>query len=158
MKTWIRIDGEDIDASALALPPDRLFREAWKLSGQAVSIDLDRARAIQLERIRAEGERRLGLLTADYGPHERDTWATQTREAEALAGDPSAPTPFLSALAARRGIDIADMAAIVIERRDLFTQQAAAILGAQQALEAAATMAETLEALKAIDPHDAENW
>jgi len=53
--TTIIIDKNDvsIDASTATIPTDRLFRDAWVLSGTVITEDLDTAKEIFKDKIRA---------------------------------------------------------------------------------------------------------
>ena len=53
-KTLIQIDGEARDASELTVPKDRTFRNAWQFNGNAVEIDMVKARDIHRENLRRE--------------------------------------------------------------------------------------------------------
>lgn len=59
MKTYIDIDGDARDAAFLTVPQDRTFRGAWQFSGDAVEIDMAKARDIHRDRLRAERASRL---------------------------------------------------------------------------------------------------
>lgn len=63
MTTFI-VDKDDnqIDASTATVPSDRLFRDAWSLSGTVISEDLDAAKDIFKDKIR---EVRKPLLEAE---------------------------------------------------------------------------------------------
>lgn len=54
----------DIDDSAL--PPSREFRNAWTLSGAAISEDLQKSIDIKLAQVRVERNARLTATDADY--------------------------------------------------------------------------------------------
>lgn len=60
----VMIDGQTVDGS-LALK-DRTFRNAWHLDGGAISVDMDKARDIQRDKIRAERRPRLEQLDAAF--------------------------------------------------------------------------------------------
>ena len=48
------------------LPQDRYFRNAWSTDGKAVSVDMDKARAIHKDRLREMRAPKLAALDADY--------------------------------------------------------------------------------------------
>lgn len=52
--TYININGDVREASSLKQQPDRAFRGAWQFEGEAVSVDMDKARDIQKDVIRQE--------------------------------------------------------------------------------------------------------
>lgn len=63
-QTFVQIGSVTVDGN-LALP-DRTFRNAWALDGDAIVVDMGKARAIQLDKIRAEREPRLAKLDREY--------------------------------------------------------------------------------------------
>ena len=65
-KTYININGDVRDASSLTVPSDRTFRGAWTFNGDAVEIDMDKARDIHKDNLRAERAPRLEALDVDY--------------------------------------------------------------------------------------------
>jgi hypothetical protein len=48
------------------LPQDRYFRNAWSTDGKAVSVDMDKARAIHKDRLRSMRAPKLAALDVDY--------------------------------------------------------------------------------------------
>lgn len=82
-------------------------------------------------RVRAEGARRLAEIAAPYAPEERETWHRQEREARAYQSDASTAVPFLDAAAAARGVLVADLAANIIAKSDVFAAATGAVTGAQ---------------------------
>lgn len=84
--------------------------------------------------IRAEGARRLRLIASAYTDEERETWATQVDEANALAADPEADVPLIAALAAADGVTVAQMAGFIMANKTAFTAASAAVLAVQRTL------------------------
>ncbi|WP_245944690.1 hypothetical protein [Crenobacter cavernae] len=99
-------------------------------------------RARQLAAINARATELLATLSAGYPDGEVQSWAQQTREAEALATDPNAATPLLTAIAAARGLVVADLAGRVRAKVQSYAVASGQIIGQRQALE---------DALAAID-------
>lgn len=65
VETFTSVDGKLIDSSKA--PKERAFRNAWSLdSKDNIIVDMDLAREIQLERIRAERKPLLEKLDVDY--------------------------------------------------------------------------------------------
>lgn len=60
--TLININGDVREASSLNVPADRAFRGAWQFEGEAVSVDMDKAREIQKDVIRQERAPELASL------------------------------------------------------------------------------------------------
>lgn len=85
------------------------------------------------EQVRAEGSRRLNLLSGLYPPAERETWATQEREARAWLLDNRTLTPMLDGIMIP-GEAKAALVASVIAKADALKAASAPIIGAQRAL------------------------
>ena len=66
MTTYININGDVREASSLTVPTDRTFREAWSFNGDAVEVDMSKARDIHKDNLRAERAPRLEALDVDY--------------------------------------------------------------------------------------------
>jgi hypothetical protein len=66
MTTYININGDVRDASSLTVPTDRTFRGAWQFNGAAVEVDMDAAKAIHKDNLRAERKPRLEALDVAY--------------------------------------------------------------------------------------------
>lgn len=111
---------------------------------------LDRARTERLAGINADADALVGELAATYPEREIQSWPQQVKEAEALALSPTADTPLLSALAAARGIDRADLAARVLAKASAYAAASGAIIGARQRLEGLLSAADTLDELSAV--------
>jgi len=66
MTTLININGDVRDAASLTVPADRTFRGAWQFDGNAVEIDMDKARDIHRDNLRAERAPKLAALDVAY--------------------------------------------------------------------------------------------
>lgn len=117
----------------------------------------DEVRSAKEIEIRREGSLRLTALAGTYLPAERETWATQQREARAYLLDSSAPTPMLSAIADARGISLTELVSKVMENVAAFEAASGAILGQQQAL-LDRLAAVDLQAADALDQLAAIAW
>lgn len=53
-KVFIEMGADVVDASTIAVPASREFRDAWQLNGTVIEVDMVKARAIHRKRIRAE--------------------------------------------------------------------------------------------------------
>lgn len=111
---------------------------------------LAQAKADKLAEINAACQSTLEALTPTYPERELTTFDKQESEARACLADPAASTPFLSALAAARGIELADLVQRVIAKADAFTSASGYIIGQRQALEDRLDAAETLEDVRAV--------
>lgn len=127
-------DARDIHSS------DPLLRsEVWEDSaGTAVSPDLFAAcpqiRTIKEAEIRAEGVSQLSAMAKPYSAAERETWATQQREARAWLANHNADVPMIFAMATVRGLTIEQMVGLIMENVELFEFASGYILGKQQKL------------------------
>ena len=104
------------------------------------------AQAKKIAAIRAHFESLVAGLKADAAPYEVETWAVQTAEYSAWAANNTTPTPYVSALAAARGMTLADLMAKIGAK----VAGLASIQGAQHALEAAVNAATTQAELDAV--------
>ena len=66
MTTYININGDVRDAASLTVPADRTFRGAWQFNGNAVEIDMAKARDIHRDALRAERGPKLDKLDVDW--------------------------------------------------------------------------------------------
>lgn len=55
-----------VEIAAAVIPRDYTFRNAWRLKGKTIEHDMEKARAIQRDRIRAVRDPMLVALDADY--------------------------------------------------------------------------------------------
>lgn len=113
-------------------------------------LTLEEAKAAKLAEINAECQRMLESLTPTYPERELTTFDKQESEAKAYAADPTASTPLLSALAAARGIELADLVGRVIAKADAFTIASGFIIGQRQALEDRLDAAPTVDDVRDI--------
>ena len=111
---------------------------------------LDEAKAAKLAEINAACQSTLESLTPTYPERELTTFDKQESEARAYAADATASTPFLSALAAARGIELADLVQRVIAKADAFTSASGYIIGQRQALEDRLDAAQTVDDVRAV--------
>ncbi len=65
-QTYINIDGDVRDASSLTTPNDRVFRGAWQFNGNAVEVDMTKAREIHKDNLRAERAPRFETLDTEW--------------------------------------------------------------------------------------------
>lgn len=65
-QSLINIDGAIRDVAFLTIPAKRDFREAWQLSGRVVEHDLEKAKEIHKNRLRAERAIRMETLDTRF--------------------------------------------------------------------------------------------
>lgn len=110
---------------------------AWVADHTLARQQLLDLRAATLAAINDKAASLLRELSAAYPEGEVQSWAQQTREAEALALDADAPVPLLGAIARARALDVGELAARVRTKTAAYTQASGRIIGQRQALEAA---------------------
>lgn len=117
---------------------------------EPVPLTLEEAKAAKLAEINAACQSTLEALTPTYPERELTTFDKQESEARAYLADATASTPLLSALAAARGIELADLVQRVIAKADAFAVASGSIIGQRQALEDRLDAAQTVEDVRAI--------
>jgi hypothetical protein len=92
----------------------------------------------------------VAALAASYPEREIQSWPQQVKEAEALAADPQAAAPLLTAIAEARSLPVVELASRVLGKMNAYAAASGALIGQRQAAEDLITAAEDLEALSAI--------
>lgn len=115
-------------------------------------LTLEEARAVKLTEINMACDAALAALTADYPESELLTFDKQEAEARALLADPEAATPFLTPLAAARGLETEELARKVIAKADAFTTASGHVIGLRQKDEDRLKAAQSVEDVVAIVP------
>ncbi|MCP1289809.1 hypothetical protein NK214_06350 [Chromobacterium sp. S0633] len=150
----------DTGLPVLSVPPSSYHRwggAGWILDEGAAAQHLLALRARQLAVINATAAQLLNALSSSYPDGEVQSWAQQTREAEALSFDPSAAAPLLTVIAAARALTIADLAARVRAKEAAYAAASGATIGQRQALEDR-LMAVDLQAPDAAEQLEAIQW
>ena len=129
---------------------DRLDKAAAEAAEEYHSLANTKAR--KLAEINAACDAALAALTADYPSSELLTFDKQEAEARALLADPEAATPFLTPLAAARGLETEELARKVIAKADAFTTASGHVIGLRQKDEDRLKAAQSVEDVVAIVP------
>ena len=129
---------------------DRLDKAAAEAAEEYRSLANTKAR--KLAEINAACDAALASLTAGYPESELLTFDKQEAEARALLADPEAITPFLTPLAAARGMATEELARRVIAKADAFTAASGHVIGLRQKDEDRLKAAQTVEDAAAIVP------
>lgn len=129
---------------------DRLDKAAAEAAKEYNSLTNTKAR--KLAEINAACDAALAALTAGYPSSELLTFDKQEAEARALLADPEASTPFLTPLAAARGLETEELARKVIAKADAFTTASGHVIGLRQKDEDRLKAAQTVEDVAAIVP------
>jgi len=103
-------------------------------------------KAHKIAAIRAKFDGLVAGLKADAAPYEVETWSVQTAEYSAWMANSATATPYVSALAAARGVPLPDLMAKI----GMKVAGLASVQGAQQALEAAVKAAVDEAAVDAV--------
>lgn len=111
---------------------------------------LDDVQRLKITEIELAAELAIAPITSVYPLAERDTWPIQEAEAAAWSVNPSAPTPMLDAIAAQRGMTIADLVASVQTKAAGFKALAGATFGKRKAKIDQVNAAITVEDVNAI--------
>lgn len=113
------------------------------------------AKAAKVAQVNAMFEAAAARLTAEYPDPEKLTWPLQEREALAWQADNAAPTPYINALAAARGITRVDYLNRTLTKVGQFRAASAVLVGRRQRYEdemKAAELAGDAAAIDAIEP------
>lgn len=111
---------------------------------------LDEAKATALKAVNDRCALELEAVRAGYPDDEVQSWAKQESEARAYVADETATTPLLSAMSEARGVELAVLAAKVIEKADFFAVASGRAIGTRQACEDAIDAAQTVEEALAV--------
>lgn len=84
------------------------------------------------DEIRALAESALMELSKKYPEREVSTFTQQELEARAFLADSSSSAPLITAIAAERGITVAELAAKIVANADEYAQKAGKIIGRRQ--------------------------
>lgn len=123
----------------------------YKMETPISAPGLDAVKAARLAEINAGCQTALAGLTQTYPDRELNTFDKQEAEARAWLADNSAPTPFLSALAAARGIELAELARRVVAKADAFAVASGHLVGQRQRMEDMLDACATVEDVLAIE-------
>ena len=89
-------------------------------------------------------------LAASYSEREIQSWPQQVKEAEALAADPQASAPLLTAIADARGLPVVELASRVLGKMSAYAGASGALIGRRQAAEDLIDFAATPEDVAGI--------
>lgn len=109
-------------------------------------------KAAKLHEANRECDKRITAIVATYPSTEVMTFAKQEAEARNYVTDSAAPTPMIDALSQNRNVAKPELVARIIAKADAFAAYTGAVVGYRQKLEDAINSAETMAALKSIDP------
>ena len=111
---------------------------------------LARARSERLAGINADADVLVSILATDYPEREIQSWPQQVKEAEALAADPQAAAPLLTAIAESRSLPVVELASRVLGKMNAYAAASGALIGRRQAAEDLIDFAATPEDVAGI--------
>lgn len=93
VKTYVRINGQDVDADSVDAPADRTYRGAWVNSGARIVVDMDKARDIHRDNLRRDRAPLLEALDIQFmraleGGHATADITEQKRVLRDVTSDP----------------------------------------------------------------------
>lgn len=115
------------------------------------------AELLQLERdrlhklVNEQYAQRMSAVALPYPQYERESWPIQLQEAQALAADPAAATPWIDACAARRGLERSELAQRILAKDAAYRFISGQLTGARQAHEDAINALQDLADLQLYD-------
>ena len=111
---------------------------------------LEEAKSAKLAEINGACDSILKTAVKTYPDTEVMTFDQQVREAQSYMADPASPVSLLASLASARGIELADLAARVMAKHQVFSALSGAVIGQRQALEDQLDACTSLEEVNAL--------
>lgn len=129
----VTIKGESEEIPACDLAACEFLGELELDAG--IEARLEAAKAAKRAEINAACNAAVASLAASYPEREIQSWPQQVKEAEALAADPQAPAPLLTAIADARGLPVAELASRVLNKMNAYAAASGSLIGRRQAVE-----------------------
>lgn len=101
--------------------------------------------------VNGEYTKRMNAVALPYPQYERESWPIQLQEAQALAVDPTASTPWIDACAAQRGLERGELAQRILAKDSTYRFISGRLTGARQAHEDAIEALQDLADLRLYD-------
>jgi len=144
----VTLPGQPEEVPACDMTASEYLGELVLAAGDAGK--LEAAKAAKLEEIKTACNTDVAALAAGYPESEVQSWTQQVKEAEALALNPAAPAPLLTAIAVARGLPVAELGARVLAKMAGYAAVSGALIGRRQAAEDLVGLAATPEDLSSI--------
>ena len=115
------------------------------------------AELLQVERdrlhrlVNEQYAQRMNAVALPYPQYERESWPMQLQEAQSLAADPAAATPWIDACAAQRGLECSELAQRILAKDAAYRFISGQLTGARQAHEDAIDALTSIAAAQAYD-------
>lgn len=132
------------------MPDGYVTEEDWFATHPEQEPTLEEVKAAKLAEINAGCDAILKQAVSGYPETEQQTFYKQDAESAAYLENPETETPFLTILAAARGIDLATMVTKVRAKTDAFSRLSAFICGQRQAMEDKLENCKTIEEIQDI--------
>lgn len=132
------------------MPDGYVTEEDWFATHPEQEPTLEEVKAAKLAEINASCDAILKQAVSGYPETEQQTFYKQDAESAAYLENPETETPFLTILAAARGIDLATMVMKVRAKTDAFSRLSAFICGQRQAMEDKLENCKTIEEIQDI--------
>ena len=111
---------------------------------------LETAKAAKRQEINEACNAAVASLAASYPEREIQSWPQQVKEAEALAADPQASAPLLTAIADARSLPVVELASRVLGKMNAYAGASGSLIGRRQAAEDLIDLAATPEDVASI--------
>lgn len=102
-------------------------------------------------RVNAQYTQRMNAVALPYPQYERESWPIQLQEAQALAADPAAATPWIDTCATQRGLECTELAQRILAKDSAYRFISGQLTGARQAHEDAINALQDLADLQLYD-------
>lgn len=112
---------------------------------------IEQVKADLQARVNSQYAQRMNEVALPYPQYERESWPIQLQEAQALAVDPTASTPWIDACAAQRGLECSELAQRILAKDAAYRFISGQLTGARQAHEDAINALQDLERLQLYD-------
>lgn len=117
---------------------------------------IEQVKADLQARVNSQYAQRMSAVALPYPQYERESWPIQLQEAQALAADPAAASPWIDACAAQRGLECSELAQRILTKDSAYRFISGQLTGARQAHEDAIEALQDLEALRSYD--ETQGW
>ena len=144
----VTVKGESEEIPACDLAACELLGELELDAGDDARLEAVKA-AKRLE-INEACNAAVASLAASYPEREIQSWPQQVKEAEALAADPQASAPLLTAIADARGLPVVELASRVLGKMNAYAAASGSLIGRRQAAEDLIDLAATAEDVASI--------
>lgn len=112
---------------------------------------VEQVRAGLHAQVNGEYTQRMSAVALPYPQYERESWPIQLQEAQTLAADPAAVTPWIDTCAAQRGLERNELAQRILAKDSAYRLISGSLTGARQAHEDAIDALADLESLQSYD-------